>query len=300
MFCGNCGQEAAGRYCITCGHPTQAGSTPWRGLPAREPDALSEHDLFAPSDRADTVIAQPLAQRQPQRPPQAPPPPSPRPVHSSPPPPPYAVSGSPRRRSAPVTLALVAGLLIGLAGVGGLAVWWQQQGQTSDPNVVAGNTPSPRRVASLPTGSPTTPPPTASATAAAEASPQARLEAWREQGTAGFALDGHWMAQLASKYEGVVDPAQTAADGDHTFGLADIVAEHETLRSRFDNVRLVSGDDFGRRSTTPSTLWVTLYDPGSFGSEAEVRAWCRATFAPLSGAALENVCVPRRATVPHE
>lgn len=292
MFCGNCGHESTSRYCTSCGHPTQAGATPWRGLPLERRGPRAQ-DLFAPPPPRSEAPgrAAPSARRVE--------PPTPRSLAD-----PYHRDDD-GPRPAPMTLALVAGLLIGLAGVGGLGVWWWEQ-RTSAPAdpVVAGpgaSSPAPR-IASIPDpASPTDSTPGATAAPAPGDRPQARLEAWREQGVADLSLDGHWVAQLASKHDGVVDHSQTAADGDHTFGVADIAAEHDALRRRFGSeVVLVTGDDFGQRSRVPARLWITLYDPGTFDSQDDVRAWCRSAFAPLSGSALDNVCVPRRANTPHD
>ena len=44
-------------------------------------------------------------------------------------------------------------------------------------------------------------------------------------------IQGQWVAQLASKYVGIVDPAQVTASGGHKFFAVDILNEHLTLAS---------------------------------------------------------------------
>lgn len=113
-------------------------------------------------------------------------------------------------------------------------------------------------------------------------------------------LDRRWVAQLASKYVGIRDRLQRAADGSNRFGAVDILAEHRRLRREFVTVFLVRGDDYGPRHFGPNgePLWVTFafvnFAKGGIGSAAEVRAWCDRQFAGLSPAQRKNACVPRQ------
>lgn len=129
-----------------------------------------------------------------------------------------------------------------------------------------------------------------------------RLLAYRTTSLTGLVLDGRWVAQLASKYDGVVDPTQTAGDGSHTFHLPDILAEHERLRSdpRFAGVRmlLLGGGDFGVNTTYSQPLWVTLADPGGLADKAAVTAWCAAHFPGQTPQSLPGVCYPRHLSPP--
>lgn len=148
--------------------------------------------------------------------------------------------------------------------------------------------------------SPTTPPPSPTAPPPPP-DPLQELQRLRNEGVAQLTLDGHWVVQLASKYDGVVDVTQTALDGSHTFHNDDILAEHVTLRARFGNaVKLISGNDMGKRSTRPQALWMTIYDPGTFAGQAAAAAWCKAAFPGLSGSALDNVCLTRQAKPPYD
>jgi len=111
--------------------------------------------------------------------------------------------------------------------------------------------------------------------------------------------------QLNSKWHGIVDPNQTAADGSHTFQATDIWTSYERLRAAYgDRVLLIQSTDIGKQVVFPTkpaseVLWTVVFDPGSLGSQDAANAWCRSSFPGLSGDALANVCYPRRATVPH-
>lgn len=129
------------------------------------------------------------------------------------------------------------------------------------------------------------------------------LEALRAQSLAGVDLDGRWVLQLSSKYDGVNDPAQTALDGGHVFHLPDILAEHQQLKTQLQDqdvpVLLLKSSDFGSStSERRDRTWVTLADPGSMNSKAEAQSRCAALFPGRSGAALDNVCLPRQFNPP--
>ncbi len=117
-------------------------------------------------------------------------------------------------------------------------------------------------------------------------------------------LDGRWIVQLSSKWKGITDLTQTAANGGHVFQRADILAEHQQLRAEFPGVMLLQATDIGRQLSYPSKpagepLWVTVADLGSTTTEAQAESWCRSAFPGLSGDALRNVCLPREADPPH-
>ncbi len=137
----------------------------------------------------------------------------------------------------------------------------------------------------------------------AEARALAELAALRAQSLARAALDGRWVAQLASKDVGITDPLQTAQNGTHVFHAVDVLAESRAALATVTDpsaVLVLQGTDFGRRSTADDgdPYWITVVDAGFTGRGA-VEAWCAATYPQLHGAELTNACVPRRLTPPH-
>jgi hypothetical protein len=116
-------------------------------------------------------------------------------------------------------------------------------------------------------------------------------------------LDGRWVAQVASKWVGVTDPLQTAANGSHTFQATDILTESQAARTKVDDpkkVYVLWGTDFGKRSTGPNgaPIWVTIVDAG-YASHDNVLEWCRVKFPGLSPQQLADTCAPRQLTPPH-
>lgn len=138
-------------------------------------------------------------------------------------------------------------------------------------------------------------------TAASTFYPGQQLSEQRYADIASLSLNGRWIAQLSSKYDGVTDSTQVAANGTNTFYLHDILIEHQTLRARFTSagarVYLLEATDFGKQRTWPGILWVTIADPG-LGSQSQVQQWCQAQFPQLSGKQLENVCMARQLNPP--
>jgi hypothetical protein len=190
---------------------------------------------------------------------------------------------------------------------------WLAYRQTRDPaGVVATGPVAPTDTAgSVPAAPPSTPPPTPTPTPTAtptppptptatppeelEAAALAELDAVRRRDLARVRLDGRWLPQVASKYVGVEDPLQTAADGSHRFDAVDVLAEHQRLRRRFPTAFLLLGSDYGRRRSGPGgePIWVTFVD-GDFRSEGAVRAWCERRYANLTARERDNSCQPRR------
>jgi len=171
---------------------------------------------------------------------------------------------------------------------------------TSASAAPSGTAPSPTgQTSSAGPGTPTAPAPTSAASVDPQATALATLEAERAQARAGLSLDGRWVAQVASKSVGIVDPLQTTADGRHDFQAVDILAEAQGLQARFapTPTLLLSGADFGRNTPGRSALWITVVD-GGFGSKEGVRAWCDGAFAELSAAARANQCAPRQLKPP--
>lgn len=150
--------------------------------------------------------------------------------------------------------------------------------------------------------------PSTSTTSAAPVDPQqaavAELDALARAGQASTMLDGRWVAQLASKSDGIFDPLQVAQNGTHYFYGTDILFEHETLVQTVGgsaDVFVLFSTDFGQRSTDAAgrPYWVTLAD-GGFASREAVLAWCERTFPTLSAEERANACVPRTLEPPHD
>jgi hypothetical protein len=106
---------------------------------------------------------------------------------------------------------------------------------------------------------------------------------------------------LASKWVGVRDPLQVAANGSNRFQAADILAEHTRLRSAGNlgaRVVLVLSTDFStRRTIDGKPLWMTFALTGST-SKSDAQAWCTRRFPGLTGSRLSNVCVPWQLSPP--
>jgi hypothetical protein len=129
------------------------------------------------------------------------------------------------------------------------------------------------------------------------------LETQRAFDAARVPLDGRWVAQVASKYVGISDPLQTAANGSHTFYAVDIWLESRAALNKVadpSQVYLLSGTDFGRTSTGPGGVpfWITLID-GGFRSEADVNAWCATAYPELTSEQLANTCAARTLSPAH-
>ena len=146
-----------------------------------------------------------------------------------------------------------------------------------------------------PTQSPT-PTPTPTPTVDPEVAAQAELDRLIADSASWVPLDGQWAAMLGGKWVGITDPLQTNSKGGHTFGAADILAEHETLKARVAGVDVVLLDSrtFGDNiSHDGQPLYVTI-GLGDFNDRDDVLAWCAAQFPELSGARLENQCTSSR------
>jgi hypothetical protein len=104
-------------------------------------------------------------------------------------------------------------------------------------------------------------------------------------------IRGQWVAQLASKYEGVRDTTQQP----RPFTVSDILAEVRALRSNPSfgaPVRVVLQGDWANSTPGPTPLWVTFADIDA-GSRSEVAQWCESHFSQR-GQALLRVCYPRQ------
>jgi serine/threonine protein kinase, bacterial len=148
------------------------------------------------------------------------------------------------------------------------------------------------------TATPTaTPPPDPNVVAANE------LQRIRNADVGTVSLNGRWILQVASKYDGVVDKLQTTASGSHEFKLSDILLEHQQLQDRFAKqgipVYLLKATDFGKSTVGhPERIWVTVLDPGGISSAASAVDKCHQLFPELDEAHLANTCVGRTFTPP--
>lgn len=119
-------------------------------------------------------------------------------------------------------------------------------------------------------------------------------------------LDGHWVIQLSSKWNGVTDDSAIAANGTHTFSYQDILTEYQNNAARFGNdTKLVDSTLFGKQlhiAAKPDNarLYVTVLDSGDFNNQSAAEGWCQKEFPSLSGDSLDNVCLPRQAYPPSQ
>ena len=122
-----------------------------------------------------------------------------------------------------------------------------------------------------------------------------RTESVRSASSVKF--EGQWVAQLASKYVGIVDPVQVTVGGSHKFLAADIWNEHQSLAGSVTDARVLLLDSrtFGTgKSSNGSPYWMTFATDPSFTNADEILAWCSAQFPTLSGTTLNNHCLPTR------
>ncbi len=102
---------------------------------------------------------------------------------------------------------------------------------------------------------------------------------------------GQWVAQLASKYEGVVDKRQQSTP----FTVPQILAEVNRARHNPEygsTVRVLHQGDWAGSTAGSRVMWVTVADL-DLTSRDEVVTWCRHHFRQR-GAALLDVCYPRQ------
>ncbi|NMO56188.1 hypothetical protein HH310_34045 [Actinoplanes sp. TBRC 11911] len=136
------------------------------------------------------------------------------------------------------------------------------------------------------------------APATAEKQALAELERISKVDRGRVAVEGQYVAQLASKNPGITDKYQTAADGSHTFRATDILAEYQALRAGPGNgaarIVLLKSTDYGKRQLYHGKpLYVTFAVAGFRGTQ-DVLNWCAQRFPRLSGDALTNQCAVRR------
>ncbi|WOQ16716.1 hypothetical protein [Raineyella sp. W15-4] len=183
---------------------------------------------------------------------------------------------------------------------------------TYTPATYAPTTYAPAQVASSAptTGTPVWPSggyPSTAASSGSSVATEAAAHDWLNAEASSYRVttDGHYLVELSAKYIGAYDPQLTAANGTHTFYFTDIVAEYQQLRDRFgSDVHLVRSTQYGKQtpnSKVPAgeSIYVTVYDPGTFAGTDSAQSWCQSSFPGLTGSALDNVCLVRQASAPH-
>ncbi len=209
--------------------------------------------------------------------------------------------GAKPRRSGPRLIVLCAAL------VAALVVAWLlvDRSTTSSAPVTEGRSSSVGATEAATTTSTSTLSPTSVVTKTsiqnAQQSAHADLQALAATDTKSLSLDGHWVAMLAGKTSGLVDPLDKPPDGGRAWSWTTIKQQHESLRKdpRFTgSIRLVLSTSFGDAVTYHGKpLFVTIYD-GSFSGAADVRSWCSRTFASLDARHRADVCAPARMSRP--
>jgi hypothetical protein len=205
------------------------------------------------------------------------------------------------------TRALAAVVVAVAVGVAAFAM-----GRSGSPSATGAGTPEPAasqaaaipQVSDAPTPSvtvsatptPTPPPPDPRVVALAQ------LNSIRTSDASTLNLSGQWVAQLASKMPGIVDPLQTTSSGSHTFTATDILDEYTQAHDNAEfgsYVRLLLSTDYGNRQLYKGQpLWVTVAIVPTFTSAQDVTAWCAQQFPSLSGTTLEDSCTARTLAPP--
>ncbi|MFT4216414.1 MAG: hypothetical protein QM619_04405 [Micropruina sp.] len=289
------------RFCGACGEPVQVQDTPaqpptwgpqqWSATPpAGQPGASYPPGAPAPAGQPGYPYQSGSA---------IPPSGSTGPPPTLLPPPQPLPPQSPRARTGPIVL-IVCGVAAALV-VGFVIYRGQGDPGTATPGPTSSTTAEASPTTSSSGTTSSTSPTGNKPNDTKNPDPATALAQQRKEDLAGIELDGRWIAQLASKYDGVVDRTQTAANGSHTFHLADILAEHTTLRKRFEKkgvpVSLLRATDFGRQRDWGHTIWVTIADPGA-DTEAEINRWCTRNNPSLTKKQVENVCLARQLQPP--
>lgn len=280
-FCGNCGERMTGTFCGNCGQQAERPGTV-------EDAATQPMEVVTPqrvtTDEAASLDTAPTTAR-------------PHPVRS---------------RSAVPAWAIGVAAVVAIAS--GLLVVWNQHwlGGRTKPVAVSTVTATVTAGVPTPTDGPSDPPtdeptdePTTEATTPTDTSTTkspselrgaafATLEHLVADDRSLSPIRGQWVAQLASKSEGIVDKTQQAAP----FTLPQILAEIMSLKDNPDYgplVRVVHQGDWGTSTAGPKPMWVTVADI-DVTSRADVVSWCEGHFSQR-GQALLNVCYPRQMTL---
>lgn len=147
-------------------------------------------------------------------------------------------------------------IIVALLAAGGVVAWQWASGGTDDDAGQAGPSPVTR------TDTTTT---TTTTTTAAAPGDQLRDQSQQDRTEMMGSHNGRWVAQLSSKHEGL------EAEG-RTWSEADILAEHQQLRSRYGQARLLWSSDWPVFSY--DDWWVTVV-AGNFSDPDAANDWCR-------------------------
>lgn len=108
-------------------------------------------------------------------------------------------------------------------------------------------------------------------------------------------FDGTWAAQVASQPVGATDTKLQPTP----LTAVDIWNRSQALRSQFGStysVKLVKQGDFGRVSSDPRTIWITLVLLEA-SSKADAQNWCDTTYGSTGD--VSEYCVPRQIVALH-
>jgi serine/threonine protein kinase len=170
---------------------------------------------------------------------------------------------SPDKSMLPAILAIAGVLLLAVVGVVIGVVVNQDSDSGSTPSTVAYPSAAPSSYQTEP--SLTARPSTATPTVAADPEAQLRSIASSDHSVVTAQLADRWVPQLSSKRPGVVD-AGVVWDNAMT------LQEHQQLRARYPNVRLLWSGDWSTFSA--SNFWVTVAGI-TFPNSAGALAWCK-------------------------
>ena len=317
-FCGNCGERMTGTFCGNCGQQAERPGT-WEDAATQSVEVVTPQavmtDEMTPHHTAPTAASPPQSAPNNDQPWGALPsiPAGVRPHNSSAPT--TAPTQPVRSRSAVPAWAIGVAAVVAIAV--GVLVVWNQHWLGGGTKPVAVSTVTATVTADVPTptdgsSDPTTDEPTGEATdeptteattptvTATKSPSELRREAFvtLEHLVADdrrlSPIRGQWVAQLASKSEGIVDRTQQAAP----FTLPQILAEIMSLKDNPDYgplVRVVHQGDWGTSTAGPKPMWVTVADI-DVTARADVVSWCEGHFSQR-GQALLNVCYPRQMTL---
>ncbi|GAC56931.1 hypothetical protein GOHSU_14_00980 [Gordonia hirsuta DSM 44140 = NBRC 16056] len=169
----------------------------------------------------------------------------------------YPVTGQPGRQSNAVPIALGVVIVLLLAVAGGIA--WVLLG---DDDTTGNDTAGPATQTHYVT--PDGDDPAASQVAVSPVD-QLRNQAQQDHGELSGGLNNTWTAQLSAKQPGLFAENRVWSE-------SDILAEHEQLRSRFPQARLLWSTDWP--VFTSNGWWITVM-AGDFAGPEAANAWCR-------------------------
>lgn len=206
---------------------------------------------------------------------------------------------------------LVVGVTLALA-IGVLAGWWSQRPNptadmtpTTTQSGSASVTPSPQSVSSTvgPSASQSRTP-SASPTPMSRAQALTALQAAREGSLQSLTFNGRYTLTVSSKYEGVSDAYQVAANGTHTFYLPDIYADYLQAkkamgRHSIPTFLLLATDIGGTHVRTDGKqVWMVIALAPNIGNLEQAKAACQRLFPQYSGEELKDHCLPRTLQAP--